>query len=168
MVLQNNRIYILTGPPATGKNTIAGVFAHKEDACAVIDVDLVRWMVLQPHRAPWEGAEGLRQQELGVRNSCMLARSFAESGFNVVILDVVSDATSAIYREELKAYHPAIILLLPTREEIHRRNFTRPVRLQASEIEMLYKQQCRLRAYDHKLDNTTMSAEDVAEWLRKL
>lgn len=161
-------ICILTGPPAAGKNTIAGVFAKRQDACAVIDVDIVRWMALQPHKAPWEGAEGARQQELGVRNTCMLARSFIATNFSVVILDVVCERTSAIYRVELRDYRPHIILLLPSFEEITHRAKTRPPRLQQAEIAMLYGQQQAFRDYDHQIDNTNLSAADVAERLEEL
>lgn len=58
-----SKVLILTGPAGAGKNTVAHEFAKKREKCAVIDIDLVRWMVLQPHKAPWEGEEGMKQQE---------------------------------------------------------------------------------------------------------
>lgn len=69
-------VIILTGPPGAGKNTVAQIIAMGKNKCAVIDVDLVRWMILQPHKAPWEGNAGKNQQMLGVRNACLLAKNF--------------------------------------------------------------------------------------------
>lgn len=89
---------LLTGPPGAGKNTVAEVLARKRKLCAVIDVDIVRCMVLQPQHAPWDGEEGRRQVALGVRNTCMLANSFRAEGCDVVILDVIDDETFALYQ----------------------------------------------------------------------
>lgn len=73
-------VLILTGPPAAGKNSTASIFAKELSRCAVIDVDVVRWMVVQPHKAPWDGDEGKAQQKLGVQNACALARNFIDAG----------------------------------------------------------------------------------------
>ena len=162
------QVYILTGPPAAGKNTIAAAFAKRRSRCAVIDVDLVRWMVVQPHKAPWDGEEGRQQQRLGVQNTCMLATRFVQAGFDVVIVDVVSPETAAIYRWELAQYAPRIVLLLPTLAAIEQRNIARGPRLKHEEITQLYEQQSSLTAYDERIDNTHASADMVAEHLTKL
>lgn len=73
-----NRILILTGPAGAGKNTIASLLTKQRTKCVVIDVDVVRWMVAQPHKAPWNGEEGVKQQELGVENACLLAKNFLQ------------------------------------------------------------------------------------------
>ena len=161
-------ILLLTSPPGAGKNTIAAAFARLLDRCAVIDVDLLRWMVLQPHKAPWDGAEGARQQQLGVLNACALARNFQTYNFPVVIHDIVSAETATVYRQELSAHGLKIILLLPAFDEVRRRNDSRPARLTAAEIHMLYQSQSALRDYDFRIDNTTLSADDVATQLRAI
>lgn len=161
-------VLILTGPPATGKNTIAAVYARRHERCAVIDVDLVRWMVLQPHKAPWEGEEGRKQQHLGVENACLLARNFLTHDFDVVILDVVSDETVRLYRRALPVTPLQVVLLLPSYEEIQRRNEQRPQRLTADEILTLYRGQESLKDYDHRVNNTALSPEQVAEHLAGL
>jgi chloramphenicol 3-O-phosphotransferase len=161
-------VLILTGPPGAGKNTIAAAYARQQARCAVIDVDLVRWMILQPHRAPWEGDEGRAQQRLGVQNACELARSFRAHGFLVVIHDVVSEETARLYRQELPGHEPKIVLLLPTFEEIVRRNALRPPRLTPEEIRAQYRSQAVFTDYDHTLDNTTLPPEEVAAQLARL
>lgn len=161
-------LFILTGPAAAGKNTVASEFAKLRRKCVVIDVDLVRWMVLQPHKAPWDGEEGINQQELGVRNTCMLAKNFIKEGYDVIILDVISDKTANIYKKDLKAFNPKIILLLPTYKEMKRRNTLRPQRLQEKEIDMIYEWQKKLTVFDKKIDNTDPSAQEVANQLLAL
>lgn len=160
-------ILILTGPPGAGKNTISSVFARHGKKCAVIDVDLIRWIILQPHKAPWEGEEGHKQQLLGVRHACMLAKSLISENYDVLILDVISDETAQIYKGTLKDSQPKIVLLLPSFEEIKRRNKIRPPRLKEEQIKMLYKQQKSLTKYDLKIDNTNLSAEEVVSKMKR-
>ncbi len=161
-------VIILTGPPGAGKNTIAKILAQKHDACAVVDVDQVRWMVLNPHKAPWEGEEGHCQQQLGAKNACVLTKSFSQNNFDVIILDVLSDETAQIFLEELNELNPKIVLLMPTKEEIDRRNTNRPPRLKEEEIANLYDEQNRLKTYNEKIDNSSISAEETAEKINLL
>lgn len=156
------KVLILTGPAGAGKNTVAQIFAKKRERCAIIDVDIVRWMLLQPHRAPWDGEEGGRQQVLGVKNACLLTSNFVQNNSDVVILDVLSKETFRIYKKELGKFNLKIVLLLPTFEEIQKRNKMRPLRITEDEIALLYKSQEALQGYDEKIDNTNLSAEEVA------
>ncbi|MCP4427798.1 MAG: hypothetical protein GY803_25225 [Chloroflexi bacterium] len=158
-------VLILTGPPATGKNTIAALIAKRFNHCAVIDVDIVRWMVLQPHAAPWDGEDGKAQQKLGVQNACLLAQSFIGSGFDVIILDVLTDETAHLYTAELKDFELKIVLLLPTFDEIKKRNSLRGKRITDDEVEMLYNWQKRLSVYDARIDNSNLTAEAAAAQL---
>lgn len=159
-------ITILTGPAAAGKNTIGHHYAtHFCEQCAVIDVDIVRWMLRQPHRAPWEGAEGLHQHELGVKHACMLARSFVSNGYEVIILDVVWDHLGQVYRHELAGYDCRIVRLLPTWDETLRRLHGRHASINDAEAKWVYDTQVSLQDFDHSLDNTHLSVEEVAVWL---
>lgn len=161
-------VLILSGPPAAGKNTIAAAYARLLARCAVIDVDRVRWMVVQPHAAPWDGAEGAAQQRLGVTNACLLARTFAAHGFSVLIHDVVSLDTAQLYRQELVMQRPKIVLLLPAFEEIVRRNRLRPPRLTAEQIRALYRSQELFADYDNRIDNTALAPDEVAARLARM
>ena len=158
-------LYIITGPAGAGKNTIASAFAKHRDKCAVIDVDLVRWMIIQPHKASWDGEEGIKQQQLGVMNTCMLTRSFIKEGYDVIITDWISNETARLYKDELQEYNSKIILLLPTYEEILKRNKIRPPRLKSAEIKMTYDVQTQLTLYDKKIDNSRLTPEQVVEIL---
>src|SRR5690242_912351 len=107
-------ILILTGPPASGKNSVAPLVARQRRRCAVIDVDQVRWMLVQPHTAPWDGDEGKHQCRLGAENACLLARQFAADGCDVMLLDFIWDYTLDIYRQRLEPFQPKIIQLMPS------------------------------------------------------
>lgn len=164
-----NRITILTGPAASGKNTIGHLYATQFcKRCAVIDVDLVRWMLRQPHAAPWDGDEGLRQHRLGVQNACLLAKSFVEAGCDVVILDVVWADLGELYRQALTNFPLRMIRLLPSWDESLIRLHGRSHTISDDEARWVYNQQMALQNFDYSLDNTTMSPEVVAAWLASL
>ncbi|MFN8492393.1 MAG: AAA family ATPase [Caldilineaceae bacterium] len=152
-------ILILTGPPAAGKTTIGPLLARQLERCAVVDVDQVRAMLVQPHIAPWRGEAGVAQLRLGAHNACTLAHNFVAAGYAVVILDVLTDETAQLYRTALAEYQPTIVLLLPSLTEVLRRNQTRGQWLTDDEVELLYTWQENLHVYDRKIDNTSTSAE---------
>ena len=158
-------VLILNGPTGTGKNTIAEILSKKINRSVVIDVDSLRLMVKNPHKASWQSEEGKHQQLLGVSNACLLTKEFIKNDFSVIILDVLSYETAKFYKDNLNEFEPKLVLLLPTWEEIVRRNKTRERRLTDEELKMVYQQQTELKTYDKKIDNTKLSAEEVAEKL---
>lgn len=156
-------ILLLTGPPAAGKSTLGPLIAKRLERCAVIDVDRVRAMVVQPHIAPWLGEEGMTQLRLGAKNACTLAHNFADEGYHVVILDVLTDETAAIYHRLLAPLPHEIILLLPALSESIQRNQRRGQWLSDDEVRLLYGWEVRLSDYDRKIDNTDLPADDLAK-----
>jgi hypothetical protein len=157
-------ILILTGPPASGKNSVAPLIARRRQRCAIIDVDQVRWMLVQPHMAPWDGEEGKHQCRLGVENACLLARQFAADGCDVILLDFIWDYTLTIYRQSLELYQPKLVQLMPSLAETLRRNQVRGW-LPAHEVEMLYTAMQSFQAYDEMIDNTHIPVEALANIL---
>ena len=155
-------ILILSGPPAAGKSTLGPLIASQLERCAVIDVDRVRLMVAQPHVPPWRGEEGLRQLRLGAENACLLAHNFVEAGFHVVILDVLTPETAGIYRSNLAPLDHQIVLLLPTLEQSLQRNRARGQWLTDEEVRLLYAWEAQLAECDRKIDNSHISAEELA------
>ncbi|MCC6456422.1 MAG: hypothetical protein IT328_15815 [Caldilineaceae bacterium] len=157
-------ILLLTGPPASGKNSVAPLIAHRRERCAVIDVDQVRWMLVQPHIAPWQGDEGKRQMRFGVENACLLATRFAANSCDVILLDFIWSYTIDLYREWLSPHKPKIVLLMPSLDEILRRNQGRGW-LPAHEVEMLYAEMQNFTDFDEKIDNSTIPVEELARRL---
>ena len=158
-------ILILTGPPAAGKTTLGPRIAGQLSSCAVVDVDVVRAMVVQPHIAPWRGAAGTAQLSLGARNACALAHNFARAGFHVVILDVLTNDTAQIYRSTLAELEHAIVLLLPGLEACLQRNRARGQWLADDEVRLLYGWEQQLSTYDTKIDNSSIPVEALAREL---
>ena len=159
---------IITGPTAAGKNTVAASLAQRRERCAVVDFDLVRKMIVRPHRPPWAGEEGRAQQMLGVRQVCSLAGGFSEAGWDVIILDVLSDETAVIYRRLLARFSPKVVQLLPAYEELRRRFRERGPVLTERELEMVYEGQSKYAQYDLRIDNTCVEPGDVAARLAPL
>lgn len=157
------RPLLLTGGPAAGKSTIATALAATRPRSARVDVDDVRQLVVRGHAAPWEGADGARQQLLGVRNACMLARNFLTEGIDVVIADVVSDRTVASYRAQLPELR--IIWLDLDSAEAQRRAGTRPMHLSWEEFATLHEEHRALTSFDERIDVTALT---VAEVVRRI
>lgn len=157
------KLIILCGPTGTGKNTIAELVAQQRKRCAVVDYDVLRNMFREPHLTPWDGEAGSRQNLLGIEHASMLALSFLGNGYDCLVLDVLSDETAEVYREQLRQFNPMIIHLLPTYDEILRRNRTRPPRLTKQELATVYKGQCDFSGFDIQIDNTQLPPEIVAE-----
>lgn len=163
------RITLLTGPAASGKNTVAHLYATRFcERCAVIDGDVVRAMLRQPHAAPWEGDEGLRQHRLGARHVALLARSFAAQGYEVVALDVLWADLPQIYRAELAGLTLKIVRLMPRWDVALARLHERPPSISDDEARWVYETQTALRDYDLSIDNSEQSAEATAAELGKL
>ncbi|MFN8493385.1 MAG: hypothetical protein U0350_37650 [Caldilineaceae bacterium] len=155
-------ILILTGPPAAGKSTLGPMLAKQLERCAVIDVDWVRAMLVQPHIAAWWGEAGMAQLRLGAKNACTLAHNFVAEGYDVVILDVLTDETAAIYHAQLAPLAHQIVLLLPSLAAALHRNQTRGQWLTDDEVRLLYAWEEALTVYDRKIDNTDKPVGELA------
>ncbi len=154
---------ILTGPTAAGKNTVGTLLAKRRERCAVVDFDAVRRMFVHPHHAPWQGHEGRAQHLLGTHLVCMLAERFAQAGWEVIVLDVLSEETAGLYRRLLQPYAPTIVQLLPTFAELQRRFYARGPVLTDEELVHVYDGQCAFTQYNHRIDNTSLSPVSVVQ-----
>lgn len=161
-------ILLLTGPPAAGKSTLGPLLGQQMTRCAVIDVDWLRKMVVQPHIAPWRGQAGLDQLQLGVQNACAVARNCVAAGFAVVILDVLTNETAQLYRAHLADLGCQIVLLLPSLATAVQRNRDRGQFLTDDEVELLYGWQAALTDYDQRIDNSALPVETLVQQLQPL
>ena len=161
-------VLLLTGPPATGKTTVAGAVADRVDRCAVVDVDALRALVRGGHVAAWYPGEGTAQHCLGVRHACLLARSFVGAGFKVVVADLLTDETLPLYREGLAGLAVRVVRLLPSLEEAQRRNRARGRWVTPARVALLYAQQAALAFAGETLDTTATPAAAVAARLALL
>ena len=165
-MIHDMRVLVLTGPPAVGKTTVGRLVAAARPRCAMVDIDDVRHLIVSGHAAPWDGADGRAQQDLGVRNGCALAANFAAHGVDAVLVDVLDDATAARYRELLG--DPLIVQLTVDYQESLRRAHTRTVHLSWEEFRQLHDQQQHFAGADCRIDTTGLSAEETAARLVEL
>lgn len=157
------RVIVLTGPPGSGTETVAELLARRVPRAAVIDVADLRAIVTVGRREPWEGDAGVRQQELAVRNACALAANFVAAEFQPIVLDVVTDATSRLYRELLQPLAARIVVLLPSFDAVDQRNASRTPPFTSTQLRSLYESQRRLSEFDALLDTTNLNASEVAD-----
>lgn len=165
-----SKILVLTGAVAAGKNTIAHRYALSHEKCADIDVDLLRWMLRQPHRASWDAEEinlGYPQHELAIKHACILATSFVDAGYDVVITDMILLELVAVYRQHLAKYTFKIVKLLPTWDECLKRLHKRSPTISDAEALWCYDKQVTLSDVDLTIDNTTISPDDVVKQLQE-
>ncbi len=159
---------IISGPTASGKNTVGHILALQRERCAVVDFDLVRKMFVKPHQPPWAGEEGKGQQFLGVKQVCSLAENFGKAGWEVIILDVLSTETVKIYWQLLSQNNLRIVQLLPTFEELNQRFYQRGACLTDNELKMVYDQQSDYTNYDLRIDNTFINPDEVTKLISHL
>lgn len=157
---------LLSGGPGAGKSTVALALATQRQRCAVIEVDDVRHMLRQPHVAPWGGEEGRRQQLLGVRNSCALAANFADDGCDVVITDVLTDETAALYRHLVAGIGIAQLTIAP--EIALRRAEARHYQLTREEFVDLHVQQAEHLSFDIAIDSGAFDVDEIVSRLTNL
>jgi dephospho-CoA kinase len=155
-------IVVLTGGPGAGKSTIARAVAPLRRRCAVIEVDDVRQMLVQPHAAPWEDAEGLRQQKLGASNAARLAIGFADDGEDVVITDVVNNEIAALYRRSLSKQGVQIVHLRVSEALARDRAAGRHYSLTDEQMRALHSAQADFVDFDRQLDTSVISVSDAA------
>lgn len=112
----------------------------------------------------------MRQQLLGVRNACAIAREFATAGIETVLADVLTTATLDVYRKYLDGC--IVIRMTVPLSEALRRASTRRVWLTEGEFHGLHEADAtNPPAADHTLHVAQFTLEQqVAEverlWFR--
>jgi len=155
------RCVVLTGGPGAGKSTVARLVAQQRLRCAVVEVDDLRHMLVRPHVAPWQGPEGHRQQLLGAGNACDLVRNFRRDGCEVLVADVLTTETTALYRSGVEGI--TVVQLLVTVETAIERARRRTNSLTEQEMRHLHAEQSTFTDADVSLDTEQLGVDGVVQ-----
>jgi chloramphenicol 3-O-phosphotransferase len=163
---------ILTGPPASGKSSVARALADRYDRVAHIEVDTLRHFVTPTgYAAP--GRPGFeRQKALATRNACALVLNFLNERFAVIIDDVViTEADLDAYVEALQpsGFPVHAVRLLPRLEVCLERNRARPEgRMLPERIEKVWREFEAAGPIGVTIDSSDLSVNATADRLQAL
>jgi gluconate kinase len=120
-------VYVITGPMAAGKSTVARLLASRFDRGVHIEGDLFRRSIVsgRVEMTPKPTAEALAQLRLRYRLAAAAADAYCEAGFTVAVEDVVVGALLDEYRAMITAEPSHLIVLAPSIEALSAREKAR-------------------------------------------
>lgn len=113
-------IIVVTGIQGAGKTTVARLLAKRFEDAACIEADALQRMIVSG--GAWvtdqggpgaPSAEAARQLRLRLHNACLLARSFFDAGFTVVVDEIILGERYGELREELGGLPFRLVVLAP-------------------------------------------------------
>lgn len=111
------RIIVLTGIMAAGKSTVARLLAQCFARGVYIEADALQRMIVSGGQWVVEPGEpqgaAKAQLRLRLKNVCLLARSFYEAGFTVVMEDIILGERWEQLQEELGGLPFSLVVLAP-------------------------------------------------------
>ena len=122
-------IFLISGNQGAGKSTVARALAERFARGVYIEADLVQRMIVSGGvwpEPPEPTGEALRQLQQRAQRSAMLADSFFETGFTVVIDDIAIGDQLNMYRNSIRSHPLLLVNLVPSLEVLERRNEERP------------------------------------------
>jgi predicted kinase len=113
-------IYLITGPMAAGKSTVAGLLASRCERGVHLEGDVFRESIVSGREevTPDPSPEALNQLRLRYRLAAAAADTYFEAGFTVALEDVVAGPLLADYRTMIRNRPCHAIVLLPAIEAV--------------------------------------------------
>jgi chloramphenicol 3-O-phosphotransferase len=122
--------YLISGPMAAGKSTVAALLASAFERGVHLEGDLFRRAVVagRADMTPAASEEALAQLRLRYRLAAVAADAYREAGFAVVVEDVVAGELLREYAELIRSRPLHVVVLLPSAAVLGEREAARPAR----------------------------------------
>jgi predicted kinase len=118
-------VIVISGLPGAGKSTTARLVAASLPRAAHVEADRLQDMIVAgamwPDGTASPGPEAEAQLALRLRNACLLARSFVESGFSAVVDDIVVGDRLDEVAHHLAGLNVRFVMLAPAYDHVRRR-----------------------------------------------
>ncbi len=116
-------IYLITGVMASGKSTVAELFASKMENGVHLRGDVFRRMIVSgsADMSAQPSSEAIRQLHLRYRLATDAAKTYYDNGFSVVLQDNYYGEELSHIMDMLKDYPVKIIVLCPNTETVKKR-----------------------------------------------
>ena len=126
-------IIVVTGIQAAGKSTIGRLLAERFERGAFVEADSLQkiivsggvWVTDVQGPGAMPQGESASQLRLRLKNSCLLARSFRDSGFTATIDDIIVGDRWDHLREDLAGVPFHLVVLAPDTATVIHRDATR-------------------------------------------
>lgn len=127
VVLERPVIYLITGPMAAGKSTVAHLLAARFKQGVHLEGDMFRRSIVSGRldMAPGASSAALDQVKLRYRLAAAAADAYFEAGFTVALEDVVAGSLLGDYRTTIRSRPCHVVVLIPSLRAVSEREAKR-------------------------------------------